>query len=67
MIRQRKNYRVIHSEQECLTCRHKDAIREPVCPGDRGKVKTLICELDHLPIEPQGVCDLWEKKGVVVK
>jgi len=58
-MKQRKNYHVQHHAAECVSCRNFDAIRESIIPGDKGKQKVFICQLDHLPVEKSGVCDLF--------
>ena len=58
----RHNYHLQHFDKACENCVNRDAIREPVMQGDRGKQRIEICRLDHQPISfGQGVCDAWRK------
>lgn len=57
-----KNYRVQHHAEKCASCRNFDAIREAIHFGDKGKIKIMICSLDHLEIEKAGVCDFYKSR-----
>jgi len=59
-MKQRKNYRVQYPSFSCSSCKHFDAIKQPIIYGDKGKEKVFICQLDHIPIEKTGMCDLYE-------
>lgn len=65
----RRGYRVQHFLRECRNCHNGDAIKEPVVKRFAGdppvtidtgaKQKVEICRLDHLPVEPSGICSAW--------
>jgi hypothetical protein len=57
----RKNYKIQEHDRECSNCRHFDSIKEEIWKGEH-KVRVMICRLDHLPIDKQGVCDNWRAK-----
>ncbi len=59
-----RNYHLQHFEKECYLCKHIDSIREPVVPGDRGKVKYYLCAVGphRIQVEKQGICDLYKAK-----
>jgi hypothetical protein len=59
----RREYRIQHFAKACETCVNRDAIKEPITHGDKGKERIDICRLDHQQISPgQGVCAAWRTR-----
>ena len=59
----RRGYRIQHFPKACENCINRDAIKEPIEHGDKGKQRVDICRLDHQPVHfGQGLCDAWRAK-----
>ena len=61
-MKQRKNYIIQLHLRSCWSCKNRDAIRESIIHGDKGKVKFMICMLDHEEVEKSGVCDFYRSR-----